>query len=276
MLAWARGAGGPWLPAEEPAPEACRDVAQGVLSRVPPAGSDSSRLRRERPAGASRAGVSPARVPPATASPASVPMAPMEPVDEQEREEGLRRMAAEVATCRRCVLAGTRHETVFGEGSHEARLLIVGEAPGAEEDRSGRPFVGAAGQLLTRMLAAIGLAREDVYICNLLKCRPPDNRTPRPDEIACCKPFLQEQVRLIQPELILAMGSPAARELLRTSRGITSLRGRFTRTAEGHRVMPTFHPAYLLRNPAAKRDVWADLQSVAAELGLEIPGRPGK
>lgn len=185
-------------------------------------------------------------------------------------------MAAEVASCARCVLAGTRREAVFGEGSHQARLVIVGEAPGAEEDRSGRPFVGAAGQLLTRMLAAIGLAREDVYICNLLKCRPPANRTPRPDEVTCCKPFLQEQLRLIQPEIVLAMGSPAAREILRTSRGITSLRGRFMRTSEGHRVMPTFHPAYLLRNPAAKREVWADLKRVAAELGLEIPSSPSK
>jgi uracil-DNA glycosylase family 4 len=182
-------------------------------------------------------------------------------------------MAGEVAACTRCVLAGTRTQTVFGEGSLRARLVIVGEAPGAEEDRTGRPFVGAAGQLLTKMLGAIGLAREDVYICNLLKCRPPGNRSPRPEEIVSCKSFLKEQLRLIQPDVILAMGSPAARELLRTSRGITSLRGRFMRTPEGQRVMPTFHPAYLLRNPAAKRDVWADLKLVAADLGLELPKR---
>lgn len=182
-------------------------------------------------------------------------------------------MGLEVSECTRCVLSATRQHPVFGEGSLGARLVIVGEAPGAEEDRSGRPFVGAAGQLLTKMLAAIGLAREDVYICNLLKCRPPGNRNPRPDEVSSCKPFLREQLRLIQPEVVLAMGSPAARELLRTSRGITSLRGRFMRTPEGQRVMPTFHPAYLLRNPAAKREVWADLQAVAAALDLEIPPR---
>lgn len=182
-------------------------------------------------------------------------------------------MATEVQACKRCVLAATRQKTVFGAGSPAARLVIVGEAPGAEEDRRGEPFVGAAGQLLTKMLAAIGLARDEVYICNLLKCRPPGNRTPRPDEVACCKPFLREQLRLIQPEVVLAMGSPAARELLQTRRGITSLRGRFMKSPDGHRVMPTFHPAYLLRNPAAKRDVWTDLQRVAAELGLELPPR---
>ena len=175
--------------------------------------------------------------------------------------------------CTRCVLAGSRQHTVFGEGSPTPKLLVVGEAPGADEDRSGRPFVGRAGQLLTKMLAAIGLPREEVFICNLLKCRPPGNRNPRPDEVAACKPFLREQLRLLDPPLILALGSPAARELLQTRRGIMSLRGRFMKTREGYRVMPTFHPAYLLRNPAAKRDTWEDLKKVAAELGLEIPGR---
>jgi DNA polymerase len=121
------------------------------------------------------------------------------------------------------------------------------------------------------MLAAIGLSREEVYICNLLKCRPPGNRNPRPDEVAACKPFLREQLRLLAPALILCLGSPASRELLQTRRGITSLRGRFMRTPDGYRVMPTYHPAYLLRNPAAKREAWDDLQKVAAELGLEVP-----
>ena len=180
-------------------------------------------------------------------------------------------MSTAVAACSRCVLAAGRETTVFGEGSHTPRLVIVGEAPGAEEDRSGRPFVGPAGQLLTKMLAAIGLAREDVYICNLLKCRPPGNRNPRPEEVAACKPFLREQLRLLDAPLILALGSPAARELLQTSRGIMSLRGRFSKTPEGYRVMPTFHPAYLLRRPEAKRDVWSDLKKVAADLGLELP-----
>ena len=180
-------------------------------------------------------------------------------------------LVEEVAACTRCLLAGARNQTVPGEGSLEPRLVIVGEAPGAAEDRSGRPFVGAAGQLLEKMLAAIGLGREDVFICNLLKCRPPQNRNPRPDEVAACRPYLREQLEILQPPLILALGSPAVRELLRTERGVMSLRGRFAKTPDGWRVMPSFHPAYLLRNPAAKRQAWEDLQKVAGDLGIEIP-----
>ncbi|MDJ0523441.1 MAG: uracil-DNA glycosylase [Planctomycetota bacterium] len=236
-LEWARGAAGPWLPAEMPAP---------LLKPRPKAATQAA----EQGAGA---GAQVAEV-----------------ISPEERDQRMARMATEVAACTRCVLAGDRHSTVFGEGSHAPKLVIVGEAPGAEEDRSGRPFVGPAGQLLTKMLAAIGLAREDVFICNLLKCRPPGNRNPRPEEVAACKPFLREQLRLLQPPLILALGSPAARELLQTSRGIMSLRGRFSKTPDGYRVMPTFHPAYLLRRPEAKRDVWNDLKKVAGDLGLEI------
>jgi DNA polymerase len=207
--------------------------------------------------------------------PADAPVPSPAPAASEDPQAALDRMAAEVAACRRCGLAATRQRTVFGEGRSRPRLVVVGEAPGAEEDRTGRPFVGAAGRLLTRMLAAIGLAREDVYICNLLKCRPPGNRNPRPDEVAACKPFLREQLRLLDPPLVLAVGSPAVRELLQTRRGITSLRGRFATTPEGQRVMPTYHPAYLLRNPAAKREAWEDLKRVAADLGLEIPKRGG-
>jgi DNA polymerase len=149
--------------------------------------------------------------------------------------------------------------------------MVVGEAPGADEDQSGRPFVGRAGQLLTKMLAAIGLSREQVFIGNVLKCRPPDNRPPRPEETAACTPYLFEQIALLEPRLILALGNPATRALLRTERGITSLRGRFHTTPEGWRVLPSWHPAYLLRNPAAKRDAWDDLQKAAADLGLTLP-----
>jgi DNA polymerase len=188
-----------------------------------------------------------------------------------DRLARLTRLSTDVGSCRRCRLADERRSTVFGEGSPTARLVVVGEAPGAEEDRTGRPFVGRAGELLTRMLRAIGLAREDVFICNVLKCRPPGNRSPRPDEVAACRPFLQAQLETLDPALLLALGSHAARLLLRTERGITALRGRFHASPEGWRVMPTFHPAYLLRNPAAKREAWADLQAVAADLGLEIP-----
>jgi DNA polymerase len=178
-----------------------------------------------------------------------------------------------VAACRRCGLCEGRTQTVSGEGSPTPRLVVVGEAPGAEEDRTGRPFVGPAGQLLTRMLAAIGLAREDVFIANVLKCRPPENRAPRPDEVAACRPYLREQLSLLGPPLVLVLGNHAAKALLATERGITSLRGRFTTTPEGWRVMPTFHPAYLLRNPDAKREVWEDLKKVAADLGLPLDAR---
>ncbi|MFM8979428.1 MAG: uracil-DNA glycosylase [Planctomycetia bacterium] len=178
-------------------------------------------------------------------------------------------LEAEVAACRRCALGGTRTQAVFGAGSRTPRLVVVGEAPGAEEDEQGLPFVGASGQLLTRMLAAIGLSREqDVYVLNLLKCRPPGNRPPLPTEVASCAPWLREQLSLLGPPPILALGAHAARALLATERGITSLRGTWMRTPEGWRVMPTYHPAYLLRTPEAKREAWLDLQAVQRELGL--------
>ncbi len=161
---------------------------------------------------------------------------------------------------------------VFGEGARRPRLVVVGEAPGADEDASGRPFVGKAGQLLTRMLLAIGLSREDVYICNVLKCRPPGNRPPAPEEVASCRPILVEQLRLLAPELLLLLGNHATRAVLGTDRGITSLRGRLQPSPEGYPTLPTFHPAYLLRNPDAKREVWLDLQLVARTLGLVLPG----
>jgi uracil-DNA glycosylase family 4 len=151
--------------------------------------------------------------------------------------------------------------------------MVVGEAPGADEDATGRPFVGKAGQLLTRMLASIGLAREDVYIANVLKCRPPENRPPQPDEVAACRPYLKEQAALLRPELVLVLGNHAARGLLQTDRSISSIRGRPMISPDGLRVLPTFHPAYLLRNPAAKREAWLDLQAVARELSLPLPSR---
>jgi DNA polymerase len=149
--------------------------------------------------------------------------------------------------------------------------MFIGEAPGREEDAQGAPFVGAAGQLLTRMIAAMGLTREEVYICNIIKCRPPDNRNPAVDEIEACEPFLRRQIDVIGPRIIITLGNFAAKTLLRTETGITRLRGRFY-TYHGIPLMPTYHPAYLLRNPAQKRPVWQDLQAVMAEmdrLGLE-------
>jgi len=189
------------------------------------------------------------------------------------RAEAWDRLRAEALVCRRCALCETRSSVVFGEGSRRPRLVVVGEAPGADEDASGRPFVGKAGQLLTRMLAAIGLARDDVYIANVLKCRPPGNRPPAPDEVAMCRPYLAEQLRLLDPELILVLGNHAAHAILSVDRGISSLRGRIHRAPDGRAVLPTFHPSYLLRNPAAKREAWLDLQLVARTLGLTVPSR---
>lgn len=174
----------------------------------------------------------------------------------------------DLGDCRRCDLAGLRTNIVFGEGNPHAPLVFVGEAPGADEDREGRPFVGRAGQLLTKIINAMGLERQDVYICNILKCRPPGNRNPELPEIAACEPFLLKQLEAISPLVICALGTFAAQALLKQKASITALRGRF-HTYAGIKVMPTFHPAYLLRNPAAKKQVWEDVQMVMKELALE-------
>jgi DNA polymerase len=171
----------------------------------------------------------------------------------------------ELGDCRRCKLCDGRKQIVFGSGNPRARLVFVGEGPGAEEDVQGLPFVGAAGQLLTKMIQAMGLRRDDVYICNVVKCRPPGNRNPEPDEIAACEPFLRAQLQSIQPEVVVALGKFAAQTLLRDSTPITRLRGQW-RTYQGMRLMPTFHPAYLLRNPAEKKPCWEDLKAVMAAL----------
>jgi len=179
--------------------------------------------------------------------------------------------------CQRCPLAGTRTNVVFGEGSPEARLVFVGEAPGADEDATGRPFVGRAGQLLEKIIKAMGLEREQVFICNILKCRPPGNRTPGPREVAACSPLLREQLKILKPEVIVALGGPAAKTLLESKLGISKLRGRF-HVYNGVPLMPTFHPAYLLRNPGEqyKRMVWDDMKAALAKLGLEAPPPPPK
>jgi len=176
---------------------------------------------------------------------------------------------SDMGDCRRCPLCSLRRNLVFGEGNPQAELVFVGEAPGGDEDREGRPFVGRAGQLLTRIINAMGLKRKDVYICNILKCRPPENRNPEPAEIAACEPFLIRQLQAITPRVICALGAFAAKTLLKKGDvSITALRGRF-HSYEGIKVMPTFHPAYLLRNPAAKKLVWEDVQMVMKELNSE-------
>ncbi|HOQ04719.1 MAG TPA: uracil-DNA glycosylase [Anaerohalosphaeraceae bacterium] len=190
----------------------------------------------------------------------------------------LEAIAEEVRACRKCQIGSTRLNAVPGEGNPKARLVFVGEAPGADEDQQGRPFVGRAGQLLTRMIAAIGLRREDVFICNTLKCRPPENRDPRPDEIWNCLPYLKRQLAILRPEVIVALGSHAARTLLETDTAIGKLRGhfheyRFSDADRPAKVMPTYHPAYLLRNYSYenRQRVWEDLQKVADALGLQLP-----
>ena len=169
-----------------------------------------------------------------------------------------------VENCSACSLHASRTNVVFGAGSEEARLVFVGEAPGADEDRQGQPFVGRAGQKLTQIIEAIGLSRSEVYIANVLKCRPPGNRNPLPEEVRACEPYLIAQLRLIKPRVICALGAFAAQTLLRMDQSISRLRGRF-HTYQGIKLMPTYHPAYILRNPKFKRDVWEDVQKVRAE-----------
>jgi DNA polymerase len=184
---------------------------------------------------------------------------------------GLRQLEQQLQGCQRCRLGRTRTNLVFGTGDPEADLMFIGEAPGRDEDLQGEPFVGAAGQLLTRMIAAMGLDREQVYIANIVKCRPPRNRDPAPDEIEACERFLRQQIDQIQPSIIIALGSYASRTLLRSGSGIKRLRGRWHRYHDVP-LMPTYHPAYLLRNTGAKREAWHDLKLVMAEmdrLGLE-------
>jgi DNA polymerase len=181
----------------------------------------------------------------------------------------------DLGECTRCKLHTTRNKIVFGDGSATAQLIFVGEGPGADEDAQGLPFVGRAGKLLTQMIEAMGLKREQVYICNVVKCRPPGNRQPEKDEVEACSPFLFRQLDVIQPKVIVCLGATAAQTLLQTNRGISHFRGEWL-DFRGYKMMATYHPAYLLRNPAAKGDVWKDLQKVMGELGLEIKKKPAK
>ncbi|MFH1481390.1 MAG: uracil-DNA glycosylase [Pseudomonadota bacterium] len=181
----------------------------------------------------------------------------------------LEELRAIIGDCRRCKLWHGRANLVFGEGTPQARLVFVGEGPGKEEDLEGKPFVGEAGRLLTRIIHAMGLTREEVYICNVVKCRPPNNRDPEEDEIRTCIPFLRKQLDLIRPQVICALGRVAARGLLEKEIKITQERGKW-QSYEGIPVMPTYHPAYLIRNPSAKRPVWEDVQKIMTLLGMEV------
>src|SRR5215467_9425888 len=181
----------------------------------------------------------------------------------------LLKIREDLGDCKRCRLHKTRHSIVFGDGNPKAELVFVGEGPGADEDEQGLPFVGRAGKLLTQMIEAMGLERKDVYICNVVKCRPPQNRQPEHDEVAECSPFLFRQIDTIAPKVIVCLGATAAQTILQTNRGISQFRGEWLEF-RGRKLMVTYHPAYLLRNPAAKSDVWKDLQKVMSELGLTV------
>ena len=182
-----------------------------------------------------------------------------------QAQDDLESLKKEVLNCTACDLYNTRRNAVFGSGNHKARLMFIGEAPGEDEDIQGMPFVGRAGQLLTKIIEAMGLERKDVYIANILKCRPPNNRQPLPTEILACEDILKRQIEMIKPKVICTLGKFASQMLLKTQTSITALRGRF-HDYNGIKVMPTFHPAYLLRNPQDKRLVWADVKMITKEL----------
>jgi DNA polymerase len=234
-----------------------RDVARALLAHV----------EYQRDLGAQGVPAAPVRTPVAAVTP--VVDRPV-PTDAPETLEQVR---ADLGDCQRCKLAGGRRTLVYGVGNPKARLVFVGEGPGADEDAKGEPFVGRAGQLLTEIITkGMQLRRDDVYICNVVKCRPPGNRNPEPDEVAACEPFLMRQLGAIGPEVIVALGKFAAQTLLRSKTPITQLRGRWF-DYQGVMLMPTFHPAYLLRNPGDKRLVWEDIQKVMRVLGLPIASK---
>ncbi len=202
---------------------------------------------------------------------ASSPSEPPPPLPASEAKgDGLDAIAQQVAACRLCGLCETRNQTVPGQGNPRPELIFVGEGPGADEDAQGLAFVGRAGQLLTKMIEAMGLTRDEVWIGNIVKCRPPNNRVPTPEEMASCMPYLKQQIALLQPKVMVCLGATAVKGLLDTKIGITKLRGQWMEF-EGIATMPTYHPAYLLRNPPAKKFVWEDLKAVLARLGRTVP-----
>jgi uracil-DNA glycosylase len=215
--------------------------------------------------------------------PRAIPAVPLAPslipapaaIAPKLRAAALQAIRDEIGDCQRCPLAPTRNKLVFGDGDPNARLMFVGEGPGADEDAQGLPFVGRGGQLLNNMINAMGLKREEVYIANIVKCRPPKNRVPEPVEANTCKPFLFQQIEVIQPEIIVALGSTAATYLLGAKTSLSSLRGRIHH-AFNTRLIVTYHPAFLLRDPTQKKEAWKDLQLAMAELGLKPKRVPDK
>lgn len=197
-------------------------------------------------------------------------------LDADEKHRQLTVLAQEIRSCSRCGLCERRTQTVFARGTGSSGLCFVGEGPGADEDAQGYPFVGAAGQLLDKIIAAMGLGRDEVYVCNIVKCRPPENRKPLPEEMLACRPYLEQQLEILGPEVIVALGATAVEGLLGTTGGITRLRGTWKLYKGRIAVMPTFHPAYLLRSPNAKHAVWDDMQAVLRQMGRTVPARGKK
>lgn len=212
---------------------------------------------------------------PAESAPVASPAPPEsgKPLSRDDRVRQLAVLNEKVRGCTRCgELAETRTQTVFGVGNPLAKILFIGEAPGADEDQQGEPFVGRAGQLLNQIIGACRLKREEIYICNILKCRPPGNRTPAPDECANCREFLDGQLATIDPDYIVCWGTVAAQNLLRSDTTIGKMRGRFYRHGRA-KVLCTYHPSYLLRNPAAKKDVWDDMKLLFADMGVDLAAK---
>jgi uracil-DNA glycosylase family 4 len=246
------------LPAAATTRAAARKAAAPAAAALAPEGASSR---------------APATAPPPSAAPARSELLSRYPG--LEKTTTLEDLTAFIGDCQRCKLAPLRTHLVFGVGNPNSDLMFVGEAPGADEDARGEPFVGRAGQLLTDIIErGMGLRRADVYICNVIKCRPPDNRNPEPDEVATCEPFLMRQIDLVQPRAIVALGTFAVQALLKVKTPISRLRGNW-HEVRGVKLMPTFHPAYLLRSPGEKRLVWQDIQEVMKLLGIEIPARGG-
>ena len=262
------------LPSDAPAVSSTPETLRSETPRSETPRSETP--RSETPSVSPESGPSRLPLPPMPALP---PVAAAEsPVDLAARLHRLTVLENTVRTCTACELHRERTQTVFARGTGSSGLCFIGEGPGADEDAQGYPFVGPAGQLLDRMIAAMGLGREEVYVCNVVKCRPPKNRKPEPDEMRTCSPYLLEQLELVAPRVIVALGATAVQGLLGTTEGITRLRGTWKLFQGRIPVMPTFHPAYLLRTPGAKREVWTDLQAVLQQMGRQVPvpSRPSR
>lgn len=253
------------------APPVPVQLPSDVPSRIPlaPLQSVQDPMARRTAEAPKRALFESAAPPTAAAQPAAVSA----PLTRTGRQQALAILAESVKGCTRChELASTRTQTVFGVGNPEARILFIGEAPGADEDASGEPFVGRAGQLLNQIITASRLKREEIYICNILKCRPPGNRTPQVDECANCREYLLGQLATIDPDYIVCWGTVAAQNLLASPLTIGKLRGKFLQFGRA-KVLCTYHPSYLLRNPAAKKDVWKDMQFLMADMGVDLTAK---